>query len=359
MYSWIILTSALLVALALILLITLFAWRRGGFRELLRYARSASLYRGKRGEQVLMEDVLKGLYNRSGYGDALAINSLSYDLAISNHRLIRCLFGLEHLGLVQLAPLQLTEEGRQEALLIIRTHRLYEKFLSETSGLSPAEWHAAAEKFEHSQDAESTQQLARRLGFPKVDPHGDPIPDASGHYNETPGFNLNELKEFPATVELLRIGDHNVPLYKSIISKGIYVGLIMQVLNRNDKSYQVFFEGLHVSLSIVEASALRVTPYDGAPLPKDLKRLSQLKLNEEAEVYGLSGACHGPNRRRLLDLGFVRGSKIRIDLESPMRNPTAYLVRGTAIALRKDQSDYILVINQKKIGKKQEVEHEQ
>ena len=68
-----------------------------------------------------------------------------------------------------------------------------------------------------------------------------------------------------------------------------------------------------------------------------------LPINRTAEVVGISGACRGPNRRRLLDLGFVRGSKVRIDLVSPLGNPTAYLIRGTSIALRRDQAFQIQV----------------
>ena len=48
-------------------------------------------------------------------------------------------------------------------------------------------------------------------------------------------------------------------------------------------------------------------------------------------------------RRRLMDLGFVSGSTISVDMRSPLGNPTAYIVRGAAIALRDDQARYILI----------------
>ena len=47
--------------------------------------------------------------------------------------------------------------------------------------------------------------------------------------------------------------------------------------------------------------------------------------------------------RRLLDLGFVKGAEISIDLLSPLKNPTAYSIKGTSIALRKDQASKILI----------------
>ena len=48
-------------------------------------------------------------------------------------------------------------------------------------------------------------------------------------------------------------------------------------------------------------------------------------------------------RRRLLDLGFVINTTIKVDLTSPMENPRAYLIRDTSIALRNEQAKFILI----------------
>ena len=76
---------------------------------------------------------------------------------------------------------------------------------------------------------------------------------------------------------------------------------------------------------------------------EDTIRLTRLPEGMEATILGLSPSCRGAMRRRLMDLGFVRGSSIRIDMHSPLGNPTAYIVRGAAIALRHDQAQYILI----------------
>ena len=73
------------------------------------------------------------------------------------------------------------------------------------------------------------------------------------------------------------------------------------------------------------------------------QRLTHLQAGEEARIVGLSPACRGALRRRLLDLGFVKGSVVSIDMPSPMGNPIAYIVRGSAIALRHEQAKYVLV----------------
>ena len=71
--------------------------------------------------------------------------------------------------------------------------------------------------------------------------------------------------------------------------------------------------------------------------------LSQLPQGRIAIIEQIVPQCKGVMRNRLLDLGFVRGSKISLHLTSPMQNPKAYLIRNTIIALRDEQAQYILV----------------
>ena len=103
-----------------------------------------------------------------------------------------------------------------------------------------------------------------------------------------------------------------------------------------------YSEGEEFVLAPVVASNITVAP---AVLETEeaAVRLSSLKSNETARVAGISKECRGENRRRLLDLGFVRGAEIEIDMESPLKNPVAYSIKGTSIALRKDQASKILI----------------
>lgn len=72
-------------------------------------------------------------------------------------------------------------------------------------------------------------------------------------------------------------------------------------------------------------------------------RLSELTYGEEAEILGIDESCKGEVRRRLLDLGFVRGTKITVQNISPLSNPVAYSLRNTLIALRNEQAACILI----------------
>ena len=76
---------------------------------------------------------------------------------------------------------------------------------------------------------------------------------------------------------------------------------------------------------------------------RDLVHLSDLPVDQDAEIVSLSPTCQGLTRRRLLDLGFTPGTRLRPVLQTFAGDPRAYRVRGTTIALRRDQSSVVIV----------------
>ena len=90
---------------------------------------------------------------------------------------------------------RLTDNGVQCANQIIRKHRLWEVFLVEKLDFSWDEVHDVAEQLEHIQSQKLIDQLDKHLGFPKKDPHGDPIPDRHGNYEKTNKTILSKLKK--------------------------------------------------------------------------------------------------------------------------------------------------------------------
>ena len=74
----------------------------------------------------------------------------------------------------------LTAKGRNKAIEIIRKHRLWEVFLVEKLNFKWDEVHDMAEQLEHVEGQELSDRLDAFLGYPRFDPHGDPIPDAEG-----------------------------------------------------------------------------------------------------------------------------------------------------------------------------------
>ncbi len=89
---------------------------------------------------------------------------------------------------------ELTETGRLEAMRIIRKHRLWETFLVEKLGFGWGEVHEVAEQLEHVNSPQLTDRLDAFLGYPKTDPHGDPIPDKDGEVRSRPTVLLTALK---------------------------------------------------------------------------------------------------------------------------------------------------------------------
>lgn len=89
----------------------------------------------------------------------------------------------------------LSEEGRSQAIAIIRKHRLWEVFLVEKLQFSWDEVHEIAEELEHIQSDKLIERLDAFLGFPKKDPHGDLIPNKEGEFSEAAQTLLSELKD--------------------------------------------------------------------------------------------------------------------------------------------------------------------
>ena len=77
---------------------------------------------------------------------------------------------------------KITDFGRNTAANIVRKHRLWEVFLVEKLNFSWDEVHEVAEQLEHIKSPKLINELDALLGFPKQDPHGDPIPDKEGNY---------------------------------------------------------------------------------------------------------------------------------------------------------------------------------
>lgn len=69
--------------------------------------------------------------------------------------------------------------------------------------------------------------------------------------------------------------------------------------------------------------------------------LSDLIPGQKAFIKNISDDCHGVERQRLMDLGFVPGSLVEVEVTSPFKDPTAYRIKGGLIALRKIQASKI------------------
>lgn len=299
----------------------------------------------KSNEKTVIEDILKQLYHGENSGNEVNVNSLTSALKFNNSIIVDVIKKMSINELIQFEGdvLKLTSTGRDYALRIVRVHRLWEKYLAEKTGYAKTEWHDMAELKEHELSPEETNVLATQLGNPIYDPHGDPIPTKSGKVADVNGEFLSSLA-VNTVGKIVHIEDEPDVIYKQILAENIHIGSQIRVVENNNQRIVFYAEGEEFILAPIVAANITVAVLEKDEIVEEnMVRLSSLKENETARILGISKESRGDNRRRLLDLGFVKGTKISIDLISPMKNPIAYLVKGTSIALRKDQASKILI----------------
>ena len=89
--------------------------------------------------------------------------------------------------------MELTASGQRIALEVLRHHRLLELYLKESLGYDWDQVHDEAERLEHHVSEELEARMDSILGFPTVDPHGDPIPSREGIIASVPATRLVDL----------------------------------------------------------------------------------------------------------------------------------------------------------------------
>lgn len=328
---------ALLVFAAVAFVAALIAWPRHGV--VARFRQSAAL-----SERVRLEDGVKHLYTAEAAGQPASVDSLAGALGVSRDRAVEILRGLERLDLARLAAehITLTDEGRAHALRIVRTHRIWERYLADRTGVAPEDWHAQAERVEHGMPEAEVERLAASMGHPLYDPHGDPIPTASGHLPPTRGVPLVSLPH-GTNATVVHVEDEPGKVYRSLRAAGIDVGSRLRLDRVDPTGLQISLEGRRISLDTVAARNLTVEVLDADLIEAGLETLDVLRRGEEGVVVRLGWGLQGAQRRRLLDLGLVPGTVVRAELSSTSGDPMAYRIRGAVIALRRAQTRQILI----------------
>lgn len=295
--------------------------------------------------RIQREDALKHLFECEYRGQAATGESLAGSLGVSLLQGSRLLDRLKQKGFIRFesAGFCLTESGRAYALRMVRAHRLLETQLSRETGVSEKEWHRLADVDEHKLSDKDLDVLAQRLGDPRFDPHGDPIPTACGECPEKQGQLLASCA-VGWEGEVIHVEDEPQGVYESIVCAGIAPGLRIRVIAAQSGEFKIVAEGKELSLSAGAAANIMVgAPRAAGDFDESVERLSALSLGEKGSVVGLLPSCRGAERNRLLDLGLVPGSVVEADLASLLGTPIAYRIRGTLIALRREQADKVLV----------------
>ena len=140
--------------------------------------------------------------------------------------------------------------------MVLRKHRLWETFLVKVLHFNWDEVHEVAEQLEHIQSQQLIDHLDDFLGNPAFDPHGDPIPDASGKMPYQPQLNLNQ---FPLQIagEVSAVGSQSPDILSLLEHKKITIGARLKILQRFkfDNSFEIYIDDrelVHISAQLAE-----------------------------------------------------------------------------------------------------------
>ena len=183
-----------------------------------------------------VEDYAKALYALQARGGGpVSTSALAERLGVSPGSVTPMLKKLDELGLAEYQPYRgagLTDAGERVALEVIRHHRLLESYLTEVLGMPWDRVHDEAEVLEHYISEDLEELIARALGNPEHDPHGDPIPDRHLALAAQEGTPLAEL-EAGATGTFARVSDSNPEMLRFLAKHGIRPGARLNVAERD------------------------------------------------------------------------------------------------------------------------------
>jgi Mn-dependent transcriptional regulator len=199
------------------------------------------------------ENYLKALFNLASETGEVNVNELSKSLEIKMPTVTSMMKKLSEKKLVHYEsykPLRLTEKGKKEAGLVIRKHRLTEIFLVDKMNFGWEDVHDIAEQIEHIQSPVFFEKMDELLGYPKIDPHGSPIPDRDGKIVLKSYDKLSDCK-VGETVRFLAVINTSSEFLKFLNSREMRLGLKIKI-----KSIETFDKSMVVSYGKRQNEAL-------------------------------------------------------------------------------------------------------
>src|SRR5690606_10572197 len=142
----------------------------------------------------------------------------------------------------------------------------------------------------------------------------------------------------------VHLEDEPREVFDRLVRAGLGPWMRVEVLGSAEGGVRVRTGGREHELGGMVARSVAVERLpEGAEREAGVETRAALRAGESARVVRISAACQGPQRRRLLDLGVVPGTRITAVLRSASGDPVAYEIRGALIALRREQAEWIEV----------------
>lgn len=181
------------------------------------------------------ENYLKTIYHLAEEGEGnVSTNAIADSLntkAASVTDMIKKLSAKEVITYQKYKGVNISPTGRKAALHVIRKHRLWETFLVQKLKFNWDQVHEVAEQLEHIRSTLLIERLDELLGYPKYDPHGDPIPDEDGEFKAKPQVALSDA-EVGKTGTIISVKDDSSAFLKYLDKVGVYIGAKISIIDR-------------------------------------------------------------------------------------------------------------------------------
>lgn len=199
------------------------------------------------------ENYLKSIYHLAEISNPVQTNAIAEKMntkAASVTDMLRKLADKKLVDYMKYQGVSLTEVGKSAAIAIIRKHRLWEVFLVEKLNFKWDQVHEVAEELEHIKSTFLVEQLDEFLNYPKIDPHGDPIPDKNGKFTNLSFVKLNKLK-VNETGTIVGVSEHTPSFFKHLDKLSLSLGKKVKLLELSefDGSVELELEGQKINIS--------------------------------------------------------------------------------------------------------------
>ena len=296
-------------------------------------------------------------------GQPVPLSQLAQALSISPVSVNEMCRKLQDQELVVYRPYKgalLTPEGEQRAYYVLRRHRLWEVFLVEKLGFDYNQAHEVACQLEHCTPKLLCDRLDAFLGYPSINPKGEPIPRANG---VLPAHSLLSLAALSAGQRghVIRC-DVSEPVRAFLNEQGVRPGVTLAVVATAEDSLLIQVGETCTSLTraLAEAvemermpsEAVAVAPIRPGPDEEEQKgagmqnlpmraALHELKVGQRGIIVRVGG--QGPVRRRMMDMGLMTGAEVKVVRVAPLGDPVEFEVKGYSLNLRKSEARNVFV----------------
>lgn len=299
------------------------------------------------------EDIIKIIYKNYQESQRTNFQKLLLSSKIKTKELIKIIDNLikERKIKYENEDINLTQDGIKIAQQIIQKHRNIEKYLFDNTSINLEKIHAIAEKEEHS---ENLNIIDKQENYECIDLHGDVIKGEN-----IPSTCLikiaQDLNNLGKIYKIVHIEDEPEEIYKEIVTLDLAPFEYIKIKNLKSNELEIITsKGQKIKIDFIKAENIFVTQVHDQNIQNYFEQIEQkielittldkININQKAKIISISFYIRGEEKRRLLELGFVKNAIVQPLYNNMLGNdPRVYKIKNTMLALRKEQAQKIYV----------------